>query len=527
MTERNHLAWSVDQQYLLPPSLHDWLPENHAVYRFLELVNQLDISEITSRDLMKDTRGRRSYHPRMMLALLMWSYSQGIYASRRIERATYEQIPFRVLTGNQQPHFTVINRFRNRNLEVFCSLFLQVLLMCAKLGMVKLGHISLDGTKIKANASKRKAMSYKRMKREIARLEREIRELVTRAENEDQVDDDAGCLGPTEDELPEELRRREERLERIKELKAELEDDARRARAEELRERARGLRERAATVSDAVEKKRKLTRAKKNEERARELDDDDEGSAGAGLSDLPDHRVPSTKDGKPTDQAQRNFVDPDSQIMKLNGEYIQGYNAQIVVDEEHQVIVAQAVTNQAPDQQHLIPMLQRARTVFGDLPTAFSADAGYIAEYNVLYCEAEGIDAYISTKRDKHGAAEPHEEGGQLKNNQDSEAVKRMAAKMQSPQAKAIYARRKVIPEPVFGQIKEPRGFRRFSLRGTQKVRCEWALVCLCHNLLKILTRTTGTSIAASQRILSICALFHRYLDVPFPLFKGMRAAHP
>lgn len=496
MAEDKYLSWSIDQQYLLPPSLRDWLPENHAVYRFLELVNQLDISEITARDRSKDSRGRRSYHPRMMLALLMWSYSQGIYSSRRIEKATYEQIPFRVLTGNQQPHFTVINEFRSRNIEAFCDFFLQVLQMCAGLGMVKLGHIALDGTKVKANASKHKAMSYKRMQREISRYEREIRRLVALAEGEDRAEDSEGCPGPTEDELPEELHRREERLERIKQLKAALEADARRAKSADLRERAQGLRQRAASEADETEKKRKLTRAQKNEDRADELDDDDDGQTGANgaddTGDLPEHRVPTTKNGEPSDEAQRNFVDPDSRIMKLNGEYVQGYNSQILVDAEHQVIIAQAVTNQAPDQQHLIPLLDRAKDVLGDFPGAFSADAGYIAEYNVEYCEANGIDAYIATKRDKHGQAEGNAEAEKQQDTPDPAALQRMTTKMQTPEAKAIYARRKVIPEPVFGQIKEPRGFRRFSLRGLRKVRGEWTLVCLCHNILKILSLSQG-----------------------------------
>ena len=491
MPEREYLNWSLDQQYLLPPSLHDWLPENHAVYRFLELVNQLDISEITKRDQEKDPRGRRSYHPRMMLALLMWSYCQGIYSSRRIEKATYEQIPFRVLTGNQQPHFTVINEFRGSNLEAFSGLFLQVLLLCSKLGMVKLGHISLDGTKVKANASKHKAMSHKRMRQEIARYEREIRALVTRAEEEDRQEDDEGCLGPTEDELPDELRRREQRLARIKQLKAELEADARHGRAAELRERAQELRQRAATEDDETEKKRKLTRARRHEEKASNLDDDNDNNDGTGCendADLPQHRVATTKTGEPTDKAQRNFVDPDSRIMKLNGEYVQGYNAQILVDGEHQVIIAQAVTNQAPDQQHLIPMLDRAKAVFGALSGPFSADAGYIADYNVEYCEAEGIDAYISTRRDKHGSNQDGADEHRQQATDQLDPLQRMAEKMRLPEAKKIYARRKVIPEPVFGQIKEPRGFRRFSLRGTRKVRCEWVLVSLCHNLLKILS---------------------------------------
>jgi len=509
MTEGKYLSWCLDQQYLLPPSLRDWLPENHAVYRFLELVNQLDISEITARDRSKDSRGRRSYHPRMMLALLMWSYSQGIYSSRRIEKATYEQIPFRVLTGNQQPHFTVINEFRSRNIEAFCGLFLQVLQLCAGLGMVKLGHIALDGTKVKANASKHKAMSYKRMKKEISRYEREIRRLVARAEGEDQAENGDECPGFTEDKLPEELQRREERLERIKQLKAALETDARRARAAELRERAQGLRQRAASEADETEKKRKLTRAKKNENRADELDDDDEGSAGANdvddIGDLPEHRVPTTKDGEPTDKAQRNFVDPDSRIMKLNGEFVQGYNSQILVDGEHQVIIAQAVTNQAPDQQHLMPLLNRGKDVFADFTGAFSADAGYIADYNVEYCEANGIDAYISTKRDKHGETEQSSEEQQQHDPQEPTAIQRMAMKMQTPEAKAIYARRKVIPEPVFGQIKEPRGFRRFSLRGLHKVRGEWVLVCLCHNLLKILSlsQRPGRAFLLSNSVLN------------------------
>jgi transposase len=486
MSSKRYRPWNPDQMVLFPQAMKDALEEDHIVFRILDVVENLDISSITDRMDESDPRGTRPYHPRMMLALLMYAYCCGIYSSRKIAAATYDIIPFRVLTGDQHPHFTVINEFRLRHLDAFVDLFVQVLRLCGRAGLLDLEHVSLDGSKVEANASKHKAMSYGRMEQEVERLEREIREFTAKAERVDAEEDELYGEGREAHELREELRRREERLKRIARAKRELEEEARRGREQELRERARRLRSGAETEDDPIERKRKRTRACKNEEEADRLargdvkpesndgdhDEDD---------DLPSHRVASTPAGRPRPEAQRNFTDPDSRIMKRGATYLQGYNCQIAVDGANQVIVAEGVTNQAPDQEHLIPLMERVHRNAGFLPKRLSADAGYMSEDNIQFCERQGIDAYLAVGRIKHGPggdqeAPPHEK----------RLWRAMRQKLSTEQGRQIYSRRKVIAEPVFGQAKEARGFRRFSLRGLTKVRGEWTLVCLCSNLLKL-----------------------------------------
>jgi len=460
------------------------------VYRLLDVVESLDIRPISHAIHAKDARGTRPYNPRMMLALLLYSYMTGIYSSRQIAAATYERIDFRALTGDQHPYHTVVNEFRLRHLDALPQLFVQVLSLCDRAGLLKLEHVSLDGSKVHANASKHKAMSHGRMEREVERLEKEIQELLSQAEAVDQEEDELYGEGRQAHPIEEELKRREKRLEVIRKAKAELEEEARQAKAEDLRERAGVQRKAAETESNPTERKRKLTRASRSEEKADRLTggkDDEAGRDGPDDpdDDLPSHRVPSTKDGAPTDKAQRNFTDPDSRIMKRGGEYLQGYNCQIVVDELNQIILAEGVTNQAPDQEHLVPMMRRVMSNTGRAPTVLTADTGYMSSDNTTYCEGAGIDAYIAVGRDEHGKDPNSDEGPR---NDEHEAWSMMRAKLATERGKELYSRRKVIVEPVFGHIKEPRGFRRFSLRGVFKVRHEWTLVCLCNNLLKLLT---------------------------------------
>ena len=471
---------------LFPPAMKDALDEGHIVFRIMDVVETLDISCVTDRMEEKEARGTRPYHPRMMLALLMYAYCSGVYSSRKIATATYDVIPFRVLTGDQHPHFTVINEFRLLHLDGFVELFVQVLDLCGRAGLLNLEHVSLDGSKVDANASKHKAMSYGRMQSETERLEGEIRELVTKAEGIDAEEDELYGKGKEAHEISEELKRRKKRLERIAKAKVELEQEARRAREQELRERAERQRKAAVAEPDPTEKKRKQTRARKAEEEADRLaatDDDpdvesDDGGAG---SDLPSHRVPSTTEGKPKPKAQRNFTDPDSRIMKRGGDYLQGYNCQIVVDEVNQIILAEAVTNQSPDQEHLAPLMERVQRNTGQTPIRLSADTGYMSEENVEYCEANGIDAYIAVGRKRHDKTDEDDVC-----QHDSEVWRAMHEKLTTEDGQAIYARRKVIVEPVFGHAKQARRFRRFSLRGARKVAREWTLVCLCGNLLKL-----------------------------------------
>jgi transposase len=481
---KTYRPWTPRQSYLLPPSPTEWLPAKHLVYFVLDIVEKLDLGAIEQAIAKKDPRGERPYSPRLMVALLLYGYCVGVFSSRKLARATFEDVGFLVLAGGAHPHFTSINQFRLEHREAFTELFVAVLRLCKRAGLVKLGHVSTDGTKILANASKHKAMSYERMQEEEARLRGEINELLANADATDHAEDARYGVGVAPEDLPDELSRRETRLARIEGAMAELKREAAQARAQQLVENAAGQWERAADASvDETERARAATRAAKSEAQAAELDppdDDDDAPPPAVHSDLPKHRLPTDPTGEPDPKAQRNFTDADSRIMVANGAYVQAYNAQIVVDDQAQVIVAQAVTNQAPDVEHLIPMLKRVESTLGRAPERASADNGYYSDGNVAYCRARNIDPYIAAGRTPHAAT------ASLPLLRATLTKTVMKAKLESARGRAIYSRRKVIVEPPFGQIKSARGFRRFSLRGLLKVRCEWALVCLTHNLLKL-----------------------------------------
>lgn len=489
---KSYRPWTPLQPYLLPPSPTEWLPEGHLAYFILEVVEELDLSAIEDMIAAKDPRGERPYAPRMLLALLLYGYCVGVFSSRKMAQATYEDVAFRVLAGGAHPHFTTVNEFRRVYWEAIARLFVQGLRLCERAGLVKLGHVALDGAKILANASKHKAMSYQRMEEEAARLRAQVEALLKRADEVDQQEDERYGAGVDPWQIPEELKRRETRLARIQAAKAELEREAAEARAAALRELADGQREKAADPTvDEAERSRAATRAAKSEAQADKLDGgDDDGPDGTG-TDLPQHRVPVKPDGTPKPEAQRNFTDPDSRIMVKGGAFVQAYNAQVVVDGAAQVIVAQAVTNQPPDPEHLIPLLNRVIDNVGRAPDRMSADTGYYADANVAHCERAEVDAYIAVGRLAHGDAveppRPTEEPAPTRKG-------RMRTKLQSFFGRAIYARRKVIVEPVFGQIQAAQGFRRFSVRGLTKVRNEWSLVCLAHNLLKLFRASSASA---------------------------------
>ena len=504
---KSYRPWSPTQSFLLPPSPLEWLPEGHLAYFVLDVVQGLDLAEIEGAIQERDGRGERPYSPTMMVALLVYGYSVGVFSSRRLACATYEDVAFRVLAGGEHPHFTTVNQFRLEHREALGKLFVQVLQLCKKAGLVKLGHVAFDGTKVAANASKHKAMSYKRMQEEEKRLEAEVKALLGKADEVDQGEDARYGVGQAPEDLPQELQRREARLARIREAKTALEKEAMEARAEELRDQAQAQRAKAGDEAiDPVERQRASTRAAKAEEKAQALDsDDDEASRGGGStsSDLPHHRVPAEADGAPKPNAQRNFTDPDSRIMVKGGEFLQGYNAQAAVDAESQIIVGAAVTNQPPDAEHLAPMIAQVIANCGEAPAAASADSGYFSRENTDTCTAQGVDAYIAVGR--HPAEKPTATESPSPAKQAREV---MAAKLVTATGKAIYSRRKCIVEPAFGQIKQARGFRRFSFRGLEKVRAEWAFVCATHNLLKLFRRAyqplgglVGGDVAALARL--------------------------
>jgi transposase len=436
--------WDVHQDFLLPPSLLDWLPEGHLARFILDVVEELDLRPIYA-PYEKELRGYPPYEPKMMVALLLYAYCMGVTSSRKIERKTLEDVAFRVLAANQSPDHSRISDFRRRHGEHFENLFVQVLKLCQKAGLVRLGHVALDGTKLKANASKHKAMSYERMQQEEGKLREKVKELLTQAEAADAEEDARHGKGKRGDELPEELRRAHTRLKRIREAKQALEADAKTAAEEEKGE-------------------------------------DDDGPPPP-AQDLPSHTVPHTAEGVPAPKAQRNFTDPDSRIMKAGSTYVQAYNAQAAVDADHQIIVAQALTNQPPDAEHMAPLVERIAQNLEGLPEKLSADAGYFSAQNSRWVESLDVEPYIATGRQKHGEDPPKVRG---RPPAGLTPRQRMARKLATKRGKEVYRMRKAIVEPVFGQIKEARGIRALLRRGLKAAQQEWALICATHNLLKL-----------------------------------------
>ena len=425
---KTYLPYDPDQQLLLPAALQEWLPENHLAYFISDVVDQFDLSEITER-YEGERRGGPPYNPRMMVKVLLYAYCIGVPSSRRIATRLHEDIAFRVLAANNTPDFRTISDFRKDHLEALSRLFLQVLGFCQGAGMVKLAHVALDGTKVRANASKHKAMSYKRMKEKEAQLQGEVDELLRRAQEVDEAEDKRYGRDKRGDELPEELAFREGRLEKIREAMAALEAEAQ-AAAEEA-----------------------------------------EGK---------DHP------GVPDDKAQRNFTDPESRIMPGPGgrDFLQAYNCQAVVDSKHQVIVAARATNQASDKQQAAVMIAEAIDNTGAAPREVSADAGYYSAKAVADLRALGTDPFIAPEQTRHGRKPPPAPRGRIP--QGLSTRDRMRRKLQTKRGRQRYALRMATVEPVFGQIKQGRGFRQFLLRGLEKVQGEWSLICTGHNLLKL-----------------------------------------
>jgi len=441
--------YSLDQQLLLPPDLRGWLPEGDLALFVSDVVDELDLSGIYAAYESGEGRGQPPYHPAMMVKLLLYGYCIGTASSRKIERATYRDVAFRVLAGDQHPDHDSIAEFRKRHLGALAAVFVQVLRLCQAAGLVRLGHVALDGTKLKANASKHKAMSYARMEETERRLATEVHALLEQAQQIDAAEDAQYGHGRRGDELPAELARRESRLAKIRAAKAALHAEAQ---------------ARAAQAAEAGRAKRAA-----REQRA------------GGAKGRP-AQVPDPAQAQPAPTAQRNFTDPESRIM-VDGatkEFVQGYNAQAAVDSQAQVIVACDVTQAAADVGQLVPMLGQVAAHLGQLPAQVTADAGYFSEANLTAPQFAAIDFYVPPDRHPHGR---DASAGRSRQGAFSEA---MRSKLQTAAGRAVYARRKTIPEPVFGQIKQGRGFRRFWLRGLRKVRGEWTVICLTHNLLKL-----------------------------------------
>lgn len=432
---KRYRDYEPEQLLLLPPSLREWLPEDHLAYFVSDLVEQLDVSAIVA-EYEQEARGYPPYHPVLMVKVLLYAYCVGVYSSRRMACKLVEDVAFRVLGAGNYPDFRTISDFRKRHLEALEGLFVQVVRICREAGLVKLGHVSLDGTKVKANASKHKAMSYGRMRKEERRLREEIEALLRRAEETDAAEDREYGVDKRGDELPEELARRESRLQKIREAMAALEAEAQAAGESEDQERG------------------------------------------------PDQQA-SAEPRKPQEKAQRNFTDPESKIM-LDGDkaFIQGYNAQAAVEASSQVIVAAAVSNLGVDKKHVTPLVEEIVAVNGEAPAEVSADAGFFSSNNVEWLRERGIDAYISPDKQQHN--DPMEGAPRGRIAKNLSVIDRMRRKLKTKRGRQKYRLRKQTVEPVFGQIKQARGFRQFLLRGLEKVNGEWSLICTAHNILKL-----------------------------------------
>jgi transposase len=425
--------WDIEQLMMFPPSVEDFVPQGHVAHFVRSTVSEaLDLSAIV--DCYNEERGYPPYHPVMMTALVLYAYCQGLYPSRRIAKACRERVDFMAVTGMQTPDFRTISDFRKRHMAALKELFVQVLRLCQEAGLVKLGHVALDGTKVKANASKHKAMSYGRMKKAEPELEAIVRGWLRQAEAADLRDDQEHGVDLNGEELPDWVRDKQRRLEKIREARARLQAEAQ--------------------------------AAEKGEEKK---------SGGPG-------RPRKNEPGTPKDSAQTNFTDPQSRIMKSHDGFIQGYNAQAVVDADSQVIVAQGLTNNASDAQQLAVMVAQIKQNTGRQARELSADAGYCSEDNLKELRRRHINGYIATGRQKHGQATAAAE----RNVKLGTYAYAMWQKLRRGGHRSRYRLRKQTVEPVFGQVKQGRGFRQFLLRGLRKVAGEWSLICTAHNLLKL-----------------------------------------
>ncbi|MDN5933194.1 MAG: IS1182 family transposase [Pseudonocardia sp.] len=448
--DKTFRAFDPDQALLLPPSLDDWLPAEHLARFIAELVDEhLDLSRIHAS--YTKAKGAPPYDPRLMVRILLYGYTTGVRSSRQLEAACQDVVAFRWLAAGQGPDFRSIARFRKRHLSALGHLFVQALALCQAAGMVTLGRVALDGTKLRANASRRKAMSYARMSEKEKVLAHEVSELLARAEAVDAAEDARFGKDLRGDELPQELRRRESRLAKIREAKQALEDEA--------RERA----EAAARAKGAAKGQ-------------------DEAATTQQVADAVAAAVPKPK-------AQRNFTDPQSRIMKTSdGSFHQCFNGQAVVDQAHQVIVAAEVTDCAADVANLIPMTEQSIANTGRAPQEMLADAGYCSADNLAQAAdlsaTTGTEFFIATGRTKHDAPLPATPRGRIR--KDATPRERMARKLTTKKGRAAYARRKVIVEPVFGQMATLQNAKHLLLRGIDGARAEWLLLAACHNLRKL-----------------------------------------
>ena len=444
-----------DTPIFLPASLQEWLPEQHLARFVVDIVEQLDLSEITNR--YAGSGGKRAYHPALLVALLFYGYATGVFSSRKLEQATYDSVAFRYITGDQHPDHDTIANFRTRFLSELEGLFKQLLELASELGTLRLGTVSLDGSKLQGNASKHKAMSWGYANKLERQIEGEVQQLLKLAEAADQAGPQDGEQTQQELDIPEELERREQRLAAIQEAKEKIKE-----RAQERHERER------------AEYEEKM---KRRQERA--------AATGKKMGGRP----PKEPEAGPKEKDQVNFTDEESRIMPgAGGEFVQGYNVQAAVDHESHMVVGQHVSQATNDKQEVEPALNELGKVEDTLgkPEALVADAGYHSKENVEKCVEQDIDPYIAGSRERHNQPLEERMKAPAQCPADADAVTAMQHRMQTAEGKAIYGKRKATVETVFGVIKEVLGFRRFHLRGLRGAEGEWSLVCMAWNLKRL-----------------------------------------
>ena len=444
-------ASNRNQPFLLPPSIQDWLPKEHLARFIVEIVEQLDLSKIESQ---YSGKGKEAYDPQVMLSLLFYGYATGVFSSRKIERATYDSVAFRYISANTHPDHDTIATFRKRFLKELSKLFVQILSIAQEMGILKVGKVSLDGTKMKANASKHKALSYAHAIKLQKQLEDEVKILLEKAKTADNENDYDGM------NIPDEIARREDRLEVIKAAKEKIEQRANERHKQELQEYDEKIKKREA--------KEKLTGKKPKGKRP---------------------QAPKSKGPNPKDQV--NLTDEESRIMPVSGGgYMQAYNAQASVEHDSRLIVHQHVAQNVNDKREVLPTLQWFKENPSLMPTAMLADAGYYSDENVKLCEDKKITPYISFGKEQHNQPleDRFKEPQELP--EDVTDIEKMKYRLQTKEGKAIYALRKSMVEPVFGVIKHVMGFRQFMLRGFEKSQGEWSLMCIAYNLKRLHTIT-------------------------------------
>jgi len=441
---------SVDRNtaYLLPPSVQEWLPENHLARFVVEIVEQLDLGQLTTA---YRGRGSEAFHPAMLVSLLFYGYATGVFSSRKLERETYDSVAFRYVAANQHPDHDTIAAFRKRFLKELSALFVEILRFAQQMGVLKLGKVSLDGTKVHANASKHSALSWEHACKIEAQLKAEVEQLMRLADEADQAEIPDGMS------IPEELQRREERLAAIAQAKAAIE-----ARAAE-----RYAREQAAYEQKMAERQAKEERTGRK----------------------PGGAPPAEPQPGPRPKDQINLTDADSRIMPTSGGgFEQAYNAQAAVDVTTMLIVEQHVSQHPNDKQEVAPTLDNLDAVATVIGTAegMIADTGYFSADNVKACHDHHVEPYIAAGRDAHYPPLAERLSAAAPLAEDASAVERMKHRLRTPEGRAVYAQRKCTVEPTFGIIKSVLGFRQFLLRGLHSVQREWTLVCIGWNLKRL-----------------------------------------